>query len=165
MVGQKTTCPECRYVTSVPSADAPPVSTGCREPSAEVSGPEPERVLCERTPAMFRSNPIGFILCLLVIPAMGLGALILAIWWHQCQATTLSITNRRITLRHGIWTKYTNEVRHCDVRYLRVVQNYFGEMMGVGKLEVGTAGHGGIEITVSGIANPHRVAELIRKYQ
>ena len=47
---------------------------------------EGEQTLLEIHPAMFRSNPLGFVGCVLLIAAVGVGLLILGWWWLNTRA-------------------------------------------------------------------------------
>ena len=113
---------------------------------------------------MFRNSPIGFVLCSLLVP-VGIGALILLLWWLDCIGTRLTITDRRIILRKGILSKRINEVRHVDIRNVRVSQGLLQRLLDVGKLELSTAAQAGIELAVSGIPHPNAAADIVRHYQ
>ena len=62
-------------------------------------------------------------------------------------------------------SKSTNEVRHKDIRNLQVSQSIFQRLFGVGTLEIASAGHGGVEIKISGIPKPQELADIIRRAQ
>ena len=124
-----------------------------------------ENKLYETHPAMFRNNPIGFILCIILIAAFGLGLLILLVWWLKVLGTTLSVTNERITLRKGILAKHTSEVYHTDVRNVQVSQGIVQRIFSVGYIGISSAGQSGVEIGVNGIPNPQKVKTLIDQYR
>ena len=113
---------------------------------------------------MFRNRPILFIFfCVLIL--FGPGLLLLGIWYLKCRCTTLEISNKRTTLRAGILSKNTTEVRHQDIRNLAVNQNMFQRMLGVGTIALSSAGQSDMEIIVSGIRNPQKIAAAVRQYQ
>lgn len=124
-----------------------------------------EKKLYESHPSMFRNNPIGFILCIILIAAFGLGLLILLIWWLKVLATTLTITSERATLRKGILSKHTNDVYHTDVRNVQISQSLFQRMFGVGTIGISSAGQAGVEIAVQGIPEPQKVKEIIDQHR
>jgi uncharacterized membrane protein YdbT with pleckstrin-like domain len=124
-----------------------------------------EQTLYEEHPAMFRSHPFYFILCVILILAFGLGLIILLIWWLEVLAVTLTVTNERITLRRGIFSKHTNEVYHTDVRNVQLSQTVAERMLDVGKISISSAGHAGIEIEVSGIRSPDKVKSIIDQHR
>lgn len=111
---------------------------------------------------MFKNNPVGFILLVILFP---LGIIVLPIWWLTCQCTRLTVTECRSVLRSGILSKHTNEVRHHDVRNIKVRQNIFQRLFGVGDIGISTAGQADIEIVVSGLPNPQAIAKAIRDRQ
>jgi len=124
-----------------------------------------ERVLIEVHPAMFRSKPLLFIVFILLSPVFGAGVICLLAWWLQCRAATLVVTNVRTTIRRGILSKSTNEVRHKDARNIKVSQSLGQRIFGVGTLQVSSAGQSDIEIKFVGLPDPQKVADLIRQYQ
>ncbi len=126
---------------------------------------EKEKTEYQSHPLMFRNNPIGFILALILILAYGLGLLILLIWWLKCLGTTLTITNKKTILRKGILSKHTNEVYHSDVRNVQVSQSLFNRMFGVGTIGISSAGQADVEIKVAGIPRPVKVKDIIDKHR
>ena len=104
-----------------------------------------EKVLYESHPAMFGNNPIGFILAV-VLCLVGVGLIILVVWYVKCLGTTLTVTNEQTTLRRGILSKYTNDVFHENVRNIIVRQSFLQRMCGVGTIGISSAGQAGIEI-------------------
>lgn len=123
-----------------------------------------ERNLYEAHPSMFRNHPLAFILTL-VLSLIGVGLPILFFWWMDCIGTTLTVTNERVTLRKGIFSKSLVEVWHRDVRNVTLYQSFGQRMLGVGKLGISSAGQGDIEIEVAGIPDPERVKDLIDQHR
>jgi uncharacterized membrane protein YdbT with pleckstrin-like domain len=83
------------------------------------------------------------------------------VWWLSCRAARLTVTDRKVTLRRGLLRKDLNEVRHVDVRNVRVSQGLLQRLLGVGSVAISTSGQGDIEIEVSGIPDPHRVRVIV----
>ena len=125
----------------------------------------PESILYQSHPSMFRNNPIGFILSILLIGAFGLGLLILLVWWLKVLGITLIVTDERVTLRKGILTKHTNEVYHTDIRNVQISQGLFQRMLGVGTIGISSAGHAGIEIQVAGLPKPQKIKDIIDQHR
>ena len=121
----------------------------------------PETVLYKDCPAMFRNSPVLFLICCALIPVFGIGLLILLAWWIQCLATSLVITERRVTLRKGILSKYTNDILISDIRNVQVGQNLFQRIFGVGSVAVSTSGQSDMEIEVHGLPHPERIKAII----
>ena len=147
-----------------------------------------EKELLRRHPAMFRKRPFSFSSLLLLGVASLVGSLwssrsentslvvalaVLAaavavaflVWWIRVLHTLLIVTTKRLTLRTGILSKATTEVRHQDILNLQVNQNVLERMLGVGNLAASSAGQDSIEIVATGIPRPQQIADLIRSYQ
>ncbi len=88
-----------------------------------------EDIVYSAHPSMFRNNPIGFMICVLLIPLGGLGLAMLFVWWLGTLGTTLTITDRRIILRKGLLSKFTTEVFHEDIRNVQLGQTFFKEFL------------------------------------
>ncbi len=126
---------------------------------------ESEGTLLEINPAMFRSNPVGFILSVILIAAAGAGLVILAIWWLKTKAAMLTVTNKRIIQRTGLISKKTTEVVHRDVRNIQIDQSVFQRLFGVGSIGISSAGQSGIEILCTGVRDPDGIKALIDRYR
>ena len=94
-----------------------------------------EETLYEEHPAMFRGHPVAFILGVILCFVL-VGIPIMAIWKLQTTNTTLTVTNERTRLRKGILSKHTSDVRHSDVRNVKVSQRLLQRMMGVGSVGI-----------------------------
>ena len=119
-----------------------------------------EQVLYEAHPAMFRNRPISFILCV-ILSLVGVGLIILFIWYLRSRATKLTVTSEQTTLRRGLLSKSTNDVFHENVRNIIVRQSVFQRMMGTGYVGISSSGQSDIEIEINGIPDPELVKELI----
>ena len=121
-----------------------------------------ERVLYMAHPLMFRNQPILFLLGVAAIALWGLGLVFLLIWWLQTLGTTLTVTDRRTVLRRGLFSKYTSEVMHCDVRNVQIGQTFFQRIFDVGTVGISSSGQADIEIEVKeGMPRPYEVKRLI----
>lgn len=120
-----------------------------------------ERVLYEAHPAMFRNHPFYFVLCIVLVAALGLGLILLLIWWINVLGTKLTVTNEQSTLRKGILSKHTNDVFHSNVRNIQVRQSFMQRLFNVGWIGISSAGQAGLEIEVNGMPDPGKVKEII----
>jgi uncharacterized membrane protein YdbT with pleckstrin-like domain len=119
-----------------------------------------ETILYQSSPSMFRSEPLRFILyCLLCL--VGIGILILLVWWLRCKSTQLTVTDSKVILRTGILSKNLNEVRIEHIRNVQLRQGFFQRMMGVGWIGISTSGQDEVEIQVAGLPDPSRVKAII----
>ena len=119
-----------------------------------------ETVLYKDSPAMFRNRPVLFLVCCALIP-VGIGLVVLFVWWLRCLATSLVITDRRVTLRQGLLSKNTNDVLIADIRNVKVRQNLLQRIFGVGTVAVSTSGQSDMEIEVHGVPAPARIKAII----
>ncbi len=126
---------------------------------------ESEGTLVEINPVMFRSNPLGFILSVILIAAAGAGLVILAIWWLKTKTAMLTVTNKRTIQRTGLIAKRTTEVVHRDVRNIQIEQSVFQRLFGVGSIGISSAGQSGIEIQFTGVRDPDGIKALIDRYR
>ncbi|MDC1211328.1 PH domain-containing protein [Porticoccaceae bacterium] len=115
-------------------------------------------------PVMFKNNPLGFILCLILIPVGGLGLLIMLTWHLKNKASKLSVNNNEILFEKGLLSKERSEVNLSSVRTTKVKQSFFNRIFGVGTIEIYTAGDSP-EIIASGMPDPNKIRELIKANQ
>lgn len=114
-------------------------------------------------PAMFKNNPLGFILAVLLI-AVGVGIIILLWWYLQTKASKLTVFENEILFEKGLLSKERSEVNIGIVRTVRVKQSFFNRIFGVGTVEIFTAGDNP-EIVAKGMPDPNRIRELIKMGQ
>ncbi|ETN92975.1 Bacterial membrane flanked domain protein [Gammaproteobacteria bacterium MOLA455] len=115
-------------------------------------------------PVMFKNNPLGFIICLILIPAGGLGLLILLTWHLKNKASKLTVNDSEILFEKGLLSKERSEVNLASVRTTKVKQSFFNRIFGVGSIEIFTAGDSP-EIVATGMPEPNKIRELIKANQ
>ncbi len=115
-------------------------------------------------PVMFKNNPIGFIVSILLIPAFGIGLIILLVWHLQNKSSKLTINESEILYEKGLLSKERSEINISSVRTTKVKQSFFNRIFGVGSVEIYTAGDNP-EIVVTGLPDPNRIRELIKPRQ
>ena len=121
-------------------------------------------VIYEAHPAMFRAHPFWFIFSVLLIAAFGLGILILLYWYIKTRATALTITQHEIMYEQGILSKDRTSVSLRHVRAVRVTQRFINRILGVGTVEISTAGDEP-EFEVKDMPDPHQIREAISRAQ
>ena len=114
-------------------------------------------------PAMFKTNPLGFILSILLVP-FGIGLLILLAWHLQNKASKLSVSDNEILYEKGLLSKERSEFSISSVRTVKVKQSFFNRIFGVGAVEIYTSGDKP-EIVVTGLPDPNNIRELINSRQ
>jgi uncharacterized membrane protein YdbT with pleckstrin-like domain len=121
-------------------------------------------VVYEAHPAMFRAHPFWFILFVLLIAAFGIGLLILLYWYIKTRATALTVTEHELMYERGILSKDRLSVSLRHVRSVDVKQSFVNRILGVGTIQVSTAGDEP-EFTVKDLPDPHEIREAISRAQ
>ena len=121
-------------------------------------------VIYQAHPAMFRAHPFWFILSVLLIAAFGIGILILIYWYIQTRATALTVTDGDLMYERGILSKARTSVSINHVRSVNVVQSFVNRILGVGTIQISTAGDEP-EFTIADMPDPHVIREAIAKAQ
>lgn len=114
-------------------------------------------------PSMFRNNPVGFILAVLLIP-VAVGILILLWWYLKCKSTKLEYAGNDLILEKGLLSKDRTELNVGRIRTVNVYQSFFNRIFGVGRISIYTAGDEP-EINVAGLPRPHDLRDLIKSHQ
>jgi uncharacterized membrane protein YdbT with pleckstrin-like domain len=114
-------------------------------------------------PAMFRNNPLGFILAVLLIP-VAIGILILMYWYLKCKGTKLEINGDEIVLEEGLLSKERTELAISGIRTVKIKQSLFNRLFGVGTVAIFTAGDNP-EIQAHGMPRPEVFRELVKASQ
>ena len=122
------------------------------------------KTLYSANPAMFRNRPVGFVLAVLSC-VVGVGFIILLVWWLHCKGTLITVTEERTILRRGILSKSLNEVWHEDVRNVQMRQTFFQRIFGVGAIGISSSGQSGVELAVAGIPDPEKLKAIIDHYK
>lgn len=117
-------------------------------------------VLYDENPPMFRNQPLGFVLAVVLIAAFGLGILILLVWYVKAKSRRLRVTQNELLYEIGLLSKSRNELRLSTIRSVRVDQSLWQRMFGTGKVSVFTAGDAP-EVVADGMPNPHRLREIL----
>ncbi len=110
-------------------------------------------------PAMFKNNPLGFILAVLLIP-LAVGIIILLVWYIKCKSTKLELVGDDLILEQGLLSKDHTELDISSIRTVKVYQSFFNRIFGVGKISIYTAGDQA-EIEVEGMPRPHELRDLV----
>lgn len=101
----------------------------------------------------------------ILIAAFGLGLVILFVWWLKCKTRTITITNKRTTVREGLISKNTSEILHSHIRNIQVIQGVFDRIFGVGTLAISSAAQSDMELSFSGLAHPEKIRSLIDEHR
>lgn len=114
-------------------------------------------------PVMFKNNPLGFLLCILLIP-LGIGILILLYWHLQNKSSRLSVTKDYVLFEKGLFSKERSEIDIDGIRTVKVKQSFSNRIFGTGTIELYTSGDNP-EIVARGMPDPNKVREIIKVNQ
>lgn len=96
----------------------------------------------------------------------GLAALaLLAIWKIHTLGSSIAVTTKRTLAYRGFFGKYSNEVRHEDVRNIQISQTFLNRLLKVGDIDISSSGLEGIEITAKDIPDPYRLRDAIDEHR
>lgn len=186
--GQKVKCPSCGDVNILPGKQAPKADRATAKGYPSPGGPE--QTVIKARPEMFRAKPAWFMAHIIVLLAgvggvgyftpsgnkngvgqigfgvVGLVALVsFLIWKVRNMGTALEITTRRSIERVGLFSKFTSEILHEDVRNIQVTQSFRERLMGVGTIGISSAAQNEVELVAKDVRNPDRIREVIDAYR
>lgn len=151
-----TPCPICGYKPT--EAQAAPQPT----PSAQ----RPTRVE-EKT--LWQGHPSGlyyvghWIVGVLLLMFGGVGLLVIIYAILDRNAKIFTLTTRKVMAQSGIVSRKTSEVAMRDIRSINMSQGILERIFGLGTVQIGSAGHVGIEVELKGIQNPAQVRDQVRR--
>ena len=122
------------------------------------------QLIYEAHPAMFRAHPFWFILCVLLIAALGIGIVILLYWYIKTRATALTVTDQELMYERGILSKDRTSVSLKHIRSVNIAQGFVNRIFGVGTVQISTAGDEP-EFTIADMPDPYVIQEAITKAQ
>ena len=99
----------------------------------------------------------------LLIPAFGIGLLLLLGVWIRRITYKYQVTGSHIIARIGIFSVNTIQIAVKDIRSIEIRASFFHRLLGVREILISTAGNAGVELTMHGI--PDEVADTIQKLQ
>ncbi|MBI1219729.1 MAG: PH domain-containing protein [Rhodobacteraceae bacterium] len=109
---------------------------------------------------MFRNNPIGFIVAVILIP-VGVGAVILIYWYLKAHATRMTISGNALHISRGLFSKENIDIDARKIRTVTVKQSFWQRIFDVGMIEIFTGGDDA-ECTLMGMPYPNKVRELVK---
>ena len=141
-------------------------------------------LLYSENPKMAKNKPIWFIIYIILNVAglvaairfdqqsyqivglvFWLGTIIMfLVWYLRIKSTKVTVTKYNILIEKGLLSKHRREVAIEKVRTVDVKQGFIDRILGVGHLEVYTAGDQ-YEFEVKGLPNPNKIREIVKKYQ
>jgi membrane protein YdbS with pleckstrin-like domain len=124
--------------------------------------PKPEQTLWDGHPSVWFYLPwwiLGFVL--IVFYGIGLLFIVYAILDRKMRVYTL--TSSRVMSRAGIVSRETHEIAVKDIRCIYMKQSILDRLLGLGTVQIGSAGTAGIEVEFQGVRDPEKARNLVRK--
>jgi membrane protein YdbS with pleckstrin-like domain len=106
--------------------------------------------------AFFYHFPIGMILAPILVALVTLVPVVVA-----RNSTRYAVTNQRVSLETGIFTKTSRELRLQDIRSIAAKRNF----LGFGDIEFSSAASDDAEVIFHAVPNVEAVRELVKKLQ
>jgi len=98
------------------------------------------------------SQSVLIMVGIVLLPAFGVGLLLLLWAWLICMTTELAITNKRIISKSGIIQRTIMELRLDKIESIKVDQGIMGRILNFGLITI--SGTGGDKTPIERIANP-----------
>jgi len=89
---------------------------------------------------------------IVLLPVFGVGLFLLLWAWLKCITTEISVTNKRIISKVGIFNRSTMELRLDKIESIKVDQGIMGRILNFGSITI--AGTGGDKTPLESIADP-----------
>lgn len=80
-------------------------------------------------------------------------------------STDYIVTEERVEKVWGILGRSSKEVRICDIRSIDVYEKGLLGLLGIGSVDISSAGNAGIEVSFKNMRGAHDVKHLVRKLQ
>jgi membrane protein YdbS with pleckstrin-like domain len=165
----------CRYCGRDLATGAAPAPAGSTRVSVA-----PEQPLWRGRPAL--ASELGMVTSGLVILVAGLaGALLLPEWrpaglavagagllvlvfaWIRVLRYRYEVTNRRAIAREGLLSQTTSEIQLDHVRNIVVAKSFAERLLGLGTVELSTAGESGMEVIFRSVRRPEALVRMINE--
>lgn len=111
---------------------------------------------------MFRSNPVYFVVLVILIPAFGLGLIGLLVWFIQARSMHLEIANGTVIFTTGLLSRDKVEFSVGSVRSVKVQQSVLERWTGAGTVRITTAGDTP-EVVAKGMPDVERLQRLLKQ--
>jgi hypothetical protein len=95
--------------------------------------------------------------------AIALGLLLLAWAWVGVLRYRYEVTTLRAIAREGLASRSTSEIQLDDIRNIVVHRSFSNRLLGLGTVELSTAGESGMEVVFRSIRRPEPLVRLINE--
>jgi hypothetical protein len=145
--------------TAVTPPPMPSPAAAGLAPSAAGLTASNEEILFDEHPTLWIWTGQLILGVILTVVLIGIPILIHVFWSRN--TTRYRVTNRRVTLETGVFTRHSRELRIEDIRSIAARSNLFG----IGDVEFSSAARDDAEVIFSGISHVERVRDLVKQLQ
>jgi hypothetical protein len=143
---------------ALPTAVAPTLVSPSPAASAATAAAGEEEIWSGRPSLWYWTGELFWGVLLSVI-LIGIPFLIHVFWSRN--TTRFRITNRRVSVEQGLFSRSSRELRIADIRSIAARANLFG----IGDIEFSTAARADAEVTFWGLRQVGRVRDLVKQLQ
>lgn len=134
-------------------------------PAPQAATRSTEQTLWEGRPSRLYYIGHWIFAILLFFPLITIPVSIILILYAVLDQKTkvFTLTTRKVMMQSGIISRKTSEVGMRDIRSINMAQGILERLCGLGTVQIGSAGTGGIEVEFKGIKNPAKVRDQVRR--
>lgn len=117
----------------------------------------------EEHPAMFRANPLGFIVLCILIPVV-IGAIGLFAWYLGVLSNRMRVDGHTVLMRRGLLSKRIKEIQIRKIRLVEIDQTFFQRITNCGTVRIYGTGDAP-EIVMNALPRPYEIKDAITEIQ
>lgn len=131
----------------------------CGEFVTDPNEPLPETILWFGHPSIF-CYLLPLAIGVLLLP-VGIGFIVLAVLFIKVHSIKYLISDRKIRLESGVFTREAHEIRLKDIKAITLRKGFHDSMRGTGSIIISPAGVSGHQLGLCGISNPEKINSII----
>jgi uncharacterized membrane protein YdbT with pleckstrin-like domain len=82
---------------------------------------------------------LGLVVALLILCLVGIGLLIILVKWIENIATTYALTDERLIIRSGIFSKSIDEIELYRIKDIKIDFSLINQIAGIGRLTIASS--------------------------
>jgi len=119
-----------------------------------------EKLIWKGSPSQWTNFPFYCLCTLLAIVGVGI---FMAIWKYvKTKCNKFEVTDQRILLHQGVFSKTVDELELYRVKDLRLHQPFWLRVVGLSSISLDTTDHSDPEVWINGISNGVELKEQLR---
>jgi uncharacterized membrane protein YdbT with pleckstrin-like domain len=122
-----------------------------------------EKTIFKGTPSQL-TNLGYYLLCLIFLPAFGLGLIMFIVRYLKTSHTKIEITNERVVTQTGVLSRITNEIELYRVKDIQLSEPFLLRMFGLSNLVLVTSDKSTPFINIKGVKDGNKLRKEIRTF-